>query len=84
MSEHDERDEYGDLPISSEFVSKLNSITDDEAENRAAALRAGLEDFELEGDDLAVLDAEWDWRDGPVMLPALPVLAIVGLSLIHI
>ena len=78
MSEHDERDEYGDLPISSEFVSKLNSITDDEAENRAAALRAGLDDFELEGDDLAVLDAEWDWRDGPVMLPALPVLAIVG------
>ena len=36
-----EQDEYGDLPISSEFVEKLNSLTDDEAENRARALRSG-------------------------------------------
>jgi len=73
-----EQDDYGDLPISSQFVEKLNAISDDEAENRARALRSGLEDFELEGDDFEVLDADLDWQDGPVMLPALPVLAIVG------
>ena len=73
-----EQDEYGDLPISSEFVEKLNSLTDDEAENRARALRSGLDDFDLDEDDLSVLNADLDWSDGPIMLPALPVLAIVG------
>ena len=73
-----EQDEYGDLPISSEFVEKLNSLTDDEADNRARALRSGLDDFDLDEDDLSVLNADLDWSDGPIMLPALPVLAIVG------
>lgn len=73
-----EQDEYGDLPISSDFVEKLNSLTDDEAENRARALRSGLDDFDLDEDDLNVLNADLDWSDGPIMLPALPVLAIVG------
>jgi GTP-binding protein len=73
-----EKDEYGDLPVSAEFVEKLNSLTDEEADNHAVALRSGLDDFDLDEDDLRVLSSDLDWNDGPVMLPALPVLAIVG------
>jgi GTP-binding protein len=73
-----EQDEYGDKPLSPDFVEKLNSLTDDEADNRARALRSGLDDFDLEPEDLEVLDGEEDWDDRPRFLPALPVLAIVG------
>ena len=73
-----EQDEYGDKPLSPDFVEKLNSLTDDEADNRARALRSGLDDFDLEPEDLDVLDGEEDWDDRPRFLPALPVLAIVG------
>jgi len=73
-----EQDEYGDIPLSAEFVEKLNALPEEEAENRALALRTGLEEFDLDEDDLDVLNADLDWTDGPVMLPALPVLAIVG------
>ena len=73
-----EKDEYGDLPISADFVEKLNVLSDEEAENRALALRTGLEDFDLDEDDLNVLNADLNWSNGPVLLPALPVLAIVG------
>jgi hypothetical protein len=48
-----EQDEYGDKPISPEFVEKLASLTDDEAENRAKALRSGLDEFDLDEDDLS-------------------------------
>ena len=34
-----EQDEYGDLPVSPDFIEKLNVISDEEAENRALALR---------------------------------------------
>jgi GTP-binding protein len=73
-----EQDEYGDLPVSPDFIEKLNVISDEEAENRALALRTGLEEFDLDEDDLSVLDADLNWEDGPRLLPALPVLAIVG------
>jgi len=73
-----EQDEYGAEPVSAEFVDKLNSLTDDEADNRARALRSGLDEFALEPEDLDVLEAGDDWDDTPRFLPALPVLAIVG------
>lgn len=73
-----EQDEYGTEPVSAEFVDKLNSLTDDEADNRARALRSGLDEFALEPEDLDVLEAGDDWDDTPRFLPALPVLAIVG------
>ena len=73
-----EQDEYGTEPVSAEFVDKLNSLTDDEADNRARALRSGLDEFDLEPEDLVVLEAGDDWDDTPRFLPALPVLAIVG------
>ncbi|MFD6135897.1 GTPase, partial [Isoptericola sp. NPDC060257] len=52
--------------------------TDGDDEARERALRAGLEDFELDEADRALLDAEWDEEGfGPGEAP-LPVLAVVG------
>ena len=48
------------------------------AEQRAASLRAGLADYELEDEDLDLLEAATEGVDGIIYLPALPVLAIVG------
>ncbi|UJP39028.1 ribosome biogenesis GTPase Der [Cellulomonas palmilytica] len=45
---------------------------------RERALRAGLAEYELEDDDLALLHAEGDDEDGAGAEAALPVLAIVG------
>lgn len=45
---------------------------------RMAALRAGLDDYEFEDDDESLLaGADFD-PDEPILMPALPVLAIVG------
>ena len=55
-----EQDEYGDLPVSPDFIEKLNVISDEEAENRALALRTGLEEFDS-------LDEESNLRGGGVV-----------------
>lgn len=73
-----ERDSYEDLPLDPATLERLNALTDEEAEARARALRSGLDDFELEPEDLDVLESDEDWDDQPRYLPALPVLAIVG------
>ena len=75
MQDHEE---FNAEPLSPHFIERLNELTDEEAENRARALRSGLEDFDLEPEDLDVLDADLNWDDQPRYLPALPVLAIVG------
>lgn len=52
---------------------------DDDAqldEQRLAMLRANLEDYDLDPDDLAFLEDEWDEEE--TTGPALPVLAVVG------
>lgn len=49
---------------------------DDEARERA--LRAGLEEFELDADDVALLDGEWGDEDFVAADGPLPVLAIIG------
>ena len=49
---------------------------DDEARERA--LRAGLDDYELEDADLALRDADEDALDGAAPEAPLPVLAVVG------
>ncbi len=68
-----------DFPeLNPELADRLASITDDDAAQRAAALRAGLDDYELEDEDLAVLDSATDDPDAITYLPAFPVLAIVG------
>ncbi|KAJ1682620.1 hypothetical protein LUZ63_022157 [Rhynchospora breviuscula] len=48
------------------------------AEQRAQALRAGLEDFDLDEEDAALLAGLASGEDGIEFLPALPVVAIVG------
>ena len=72
-------DDNDDFPeLDSQLVERLNSLTDEDAAQRAASLRAGLLDYELEDEDLDVLDAATEDPDAIVFLPALPVLAIVG------
>ncbi len=56
----------------------LADIDDELAEQRAAALRQGLEDYELEDEDAALLAGVLRGEDGIEYLPALPVVAIVG------
>jgi GTP-binding protein len=72
----DEDDDFPELDTA--LVDRVRSLDDEEAAQRANALRAGLADYELDDDDLEVLDAASDDPDAIVYLPALPVLAIVG------
>ncbi|WP_138443026.1 ribosome biogenesis GTPase Der [Sinomonas susongensis] len=61
-----------------QVAERLATMGDDEAEQRAAALRAGLEDYELDEEDarlLALDGEEWD-ADAPTRMD--PVLAIIG------
>ena len=74
-----------DNPANDEFPEydaalgeRLADLDETEAEQRTTALRAGLEDYELDDEDLALLDAGQIGEDGTYFLPALPVLAIVG------
>lgn len=69
-----EDDNYGDDDI----VEKLIGLTDEDAAQRAESLRRGLEDYDLDDDDIAVLEAQIGDSDEIIELPALPVLAIVG------
>ena len=70
-------DEY--TPTGTDQVAEhLAALDDEEAELRAASLRAGLDDYELDEDDAALLSGHYDDEDfdGPVKLD--PVLAIIG------
>jgi GTP-binding protein len=70
-------DEF-DKELDPAFVEKLHSMSDDDAEAKARSLRAGLDDYELESEDLDVLGQDFGFiideeEEGPQ-----PVLAIVG------
>ncbi|TBN56496.1 ribosome biogenesis GTPase Der [Glaciihabitans arcticus] len=74
MAEND-----NDFPdIDAGLVERIKTMDDAEAGQRAASLRAGLEDYDLDDEDLGLLDTISDDPDAIVYLPALPVLAIVG------
>jgi len=60
------------------LVEKLGALDEAEAAQRADTLRRGLSDYELDDEDLELLDSASDDPDAIVYLPALPVLAIVG------
>jgi GTP-binding protein len=60
------------------LAEKLAAIDEADAAQRAAALRQGLGDYELDDEDLQILDSATDDPDAIVFLPAYPVLAIVG------
>lgn len=72
----EDAEEFGALDP--EIAERLAELDDQVADQRAASLRAGLADYELDDEDLDLLEgAELD-PDEVAYLPALPVLAIVG------
>jgi GTP-binding protein len=64
--------------LNPELADRLAALDEETAAQRASTLRAGLEDYELDEDDLGILGAATDDPDAIAYLPALPVLAIVG------
>ncbi|GAA1819543.1 ribosome biogenesis GTPase Der [Nesterenkonia flava] len=60
------------------LAERLAAISEDEAEARAAALRAGLEDYDLDDEDAALLSLQDDDDFETPFVPAPPALAIVG------
>ena len=72
-----EDDEY--TPAGDDKVAeRLAAMSDEEAAARAASLRAGLADYELDDEDAALL-GDWDVDDDlEPDAPVPPVLAIVG------
>ena len=71
-------DDFEYEPIAPEFLEKLREVSEQDAETKAKAMRMGLEEYDLEPEDLDVLATELGFEDEPLYLPALPVLAIVG------
>jgi GTP-binding protein len=61
-----------------DLVERLTDLDEELASQRAAALRTGLEEYELDEGDLDILEAATDDPNAIIYLPALPVLAIVG------
>ena len=59
-------------------AQRLRDIDDEFAVARADSLRAGLADYELDEDDLEILDLVADGDVGYALEPPAPVLAIVG------
>jgi len=68
--------EFGELDDA--LLERLAELDDDVAEARASSLRSGLADYDLDEEDLEILEASEEGIDGIYYLPALPVLAIVG------
>ena len=60
------------------LAENLAAIDDELADQRAAALRVGLEDYDLDEDDAELLEGLVRGEDGIEYMPALPVVAIVG------
>ena len=76
MSNFEDDFEYEEVdPV---FLDRINAVSDEEAQTRMAALRQGLEEYDLEQEDLDALAVELGFESEPAYLPALPVLAIVG------
>lgn len=71
-------DDFEYEPIAPEFLEKLREVSGQDAETKAKAMRMGLEEYDLDPEDLDVLATELGFEDEPLYLPALPVLAIVG------
>jgi GTPase len=64
--------------IDAGLAERIISMDDADAAQRAASLRAGLDDYELDDEDFGLLDLATGDPDAITYLPALPVLAIVG------
>ncbi|THG36369.1 ribosome biogenesis GTPase Der [Glaciibacter flavus] len=79
-TDNDTDNDYADAAEISEdsLAERLADVDEDDAHLRAAALRRGLDDYELDEDDYDVLDTVTEDPDAIRYLPALPVIAIVG------
>lgn len=62
---HNGDEEFNAAPASAGFTERLDSLTEEELENRAKALRAGLDEFDLDSDDLTLLESEAEWGSTP-------------------
>ena len=71
-------EEFNADPVDAAFLQKINSLTSEEAEARARVMRSGLDDYELEDEDIEVLEGLSLETGEAIYIPALPVLAIVG------
>ncbi|WP_207457687.1 ribosome biogenesis GTPase Der [Desertivibrio insolitus] len=71
-----DEEEYG--AVDPDLAERIRAIDEDAAAARATALRAGLEEYDLDEEDRALLESAGEDTDGITYLPALPVLAIVG------
>lgn len=67
-----------DFPEMPDLYDKLEALSDEEASVRAESLRQGLADYDLDDDDIAIIEARLGDSTEVIELPALPVLAIVG------
>ena len=63
-----------------EFAARVAGIDEAEAEQRAQSLRAGLESYELDAEDLALLDGGEGAGDTEEAKGPAPVLAIVEIA----
>jgi len=73
-------DEFDDSAIEPdlELAKRLAELDEGESDQRAGALRQGLDDYELDDEDQALLSG-WEDSDGELpAMGALPVLAVVG------
>ena len=61
-------------PASSEMID----LTDDDAAARARVMRANLDQFDLDEEDLALLSGDVELDDSGDVAAGLPVLAVVG------
>ena len=69
---------HQDTPLYDELAQRLHALDDDVAEARSDALRRSLDDYHLDDDDIELLQGVEQADDGTYLMPALPVLAIVG------
>ncbi|MFT4123912.1 MAG: ribosome biogenesis GTPase Der [Microbacteriaceae bacterium] len=60
------------------LAERLSTLDEADAARRADSLRAGLADYELDEEDLGLLQEVGRHGEGVTVSPALPVLAIVG------
>jgi len=76
MSDNTHDNEYEGGP--DQLEEKLANLDEELAEQRAAALRASLADYDLEEEDARLLAGLTAGGEAVEILPALPVVAIVG------
>ncbi|MEG2490325.1 MAG: ribosome biogenesis GTPase Der, partial [Aurantimicrobium sp.] len=72
-------EEFFDDELDQDGLSeRLDDLDEELAIARAASLRAGLDDYDLDEEDFELLDTVTEDPDKITYLPALPVLAVVG------